>query len=575
MDSKAPLVDYESKPIGVLGGGQLGRMMAEASHRLGVKVIVLDPLGKESPGGQVAYDAIEGSFRDEAKIFELADKCELLTAEIEHINCDSLDKVIEDKKMQVQPAPETIRRIQDKYLQKVHLQKFGIPLPEFIQVDNLEQAYEAGRKFGYPYMLKSRRMAYDGKGNAVVADQNSVVEACAKLGNTDLYAEKWAPFLKELAVMVVRTDDEVRSYPVVETIQKDNICHIVIAPAIGVSQLAMERTSKIASDAIRHIGDGRGIFGVELFLMENDEVLLNEIAPRPHNSGHYTMEGCETDQFENHLRAVANLPLGSCEMRTKHAVMLNILGTGNMKESTDIMDLGRTIPGCGLHWYGKKASSKGRKLAHVTVTADSLSQLKERCNRLGIDLKELNETSSSELTIPTQLNSNSKPVVGIIMGSDSDLPCMSGAAEILDSMQIPYELTIVSAHRTPTRMYEYAQSAANRGIKVIIAGAGGAAHLPGMVAALTSLPVIGVPVKSSTLSGVDSLYSIVQMPRGIPVATVAIGNATNAGLLAARMLGSFMTQYQNSTLEYMTNSEDVVLKKAEKLETEGYKQYHL
>lgn len=164
-------------------------------------------------------------------------------------------------------------------------------------------------------------------------------------------------------------------------------------------------------------------------------------------------------------------------------------------------------------------------------------------------------------------------VVGIIMGSDSDLSVMSEAAKILDEFSVPYELTIVSAHRTPERMYEYAQTAQDRGIKVIIAGAGGAAHLPGMVAAITTLPVIGVPIKTSTLSGVDSLYSIVQMPGGIPVATVAINGALNAGLLAAKILAIFDINIRKKVANYQNTLKQTVEQKASKLEEIGYKAY--
>lgn len=165
------------------------------------------------------------------------------------------------------------------------------------------------------------------------------------------------------------------------------------------------------------------------------------------------------------------------------------------------------------------------------------------------------------------------PQIGIIMGSDSDLPVMSEAAKILDKLGIAYEITIVSAHRTPERMYDYAKTARQRGIKVIIAGAGGAAHLPGMTAALTSVPVIGVPVKTSTLSGQDSLYSIVQMPPGIPVATVAINGAQNAGILAAEILGASDSAVYEKIAAFKEELRQTVEKKAQKLENIGYQQY--
>ncbi|RMA97604.1 5-(carboxyamino)imidazole ribonucleotide mutase [Hydrogenothermus marinus] len=164
-------------------------------------------------------------------------------------------------------------------------------------------------------------------------------------------------------------------------------------------------------------------------------------------------------------------------------------------------------------------------------------------------------------------------MIGIIMGSDSDLPVMKQAADILEQLNISYEMTIVSAHRTPERMYDYAKNAEKRGIKVIIAGAGGAAHLPGMVASLTTIPVIGVPVKTSSLNGIDSLLSIVQMPAGIPVATVAINNAKNAGLLAASIISTFDKEVANRLKEYRKNLKEMVLQKAETLENIGYKEY--
>ena len=165
------------------------------------------------------------------------------------------------------------------------------------------------------------------------------------------------------------------------------------------------------------------------------------------------------------------------------------------------------------------------------------------------------------------------PLVGVIMGSDSDLPVMKAACEMLEKFKIEYECTIVSAHRTPDRLVEYARSARRRGLKVIVAGAGGAAHLPGMVAAMTPLPVVGVPVKTSTLSGNDSLLSIVQMPRGVPVATVAIGNSANAGLLAVRILGASDASLRDAMSSYMRMQESEVLRKAETLESVGFREY--
>jgi phosphoribosylaminoimidazole carboxylase len=288
--------------------------------------------------------------------------------------------------------------------------------------------------------------------------------------------------------------------------------------------------------------------------------ILYAVYHRPHNSGHYTIEACEISQFEMHLRAVLGLPCPAPRMRAPCALMLNVLGRETMDATKSVLHRALSVPGAQVHWYAKLENRPGRKMAHITITADSVAQLRERAELLGVP------ESLHKLPAPG-------PRVGIIMGSDSDLAVMRVAAEVLEEFSVPFELTIVSAHRTPARMYAYAQSAAERGLQVIIAGAGGAAHLPGMVAALTSLPVIGVPVQTSSLGGQDSLLSIVQMPRGVPVATVAIGGAANAGLLAVRMLAAQDKALLSKMDAYLLKQEDEVLRKASKMESGGYKAY--
>jgi phosphoribosylaminoimidazole carboxylase len=290
---------------------------------------------------------------------------------------------------------------------------------------------------------------------------------------------------------------------VVETVHKNSICHLVIAPA-QVDGVVAERAQKVAENAIKTFS-GAGVFGVEMFMMEDGELLLNEIAPRPHNSGHYTIEACETSQYENHLRAVLDMPLGSTHMKVPASIMVNILGeNSDMEACYKPCQEALSVDGATIHLYGKKECRAGRKMGHITVVGESMMQVQSR-------LKPILNAIEPGVERPLTL----QPLVGIIMGSDSDLPVMKVGAKILKDFGIPFELSIVSAHRTPQRMTDYAHSAATRGIKAIIAGAGGAAHLPGMVAAMTPLPVIGVPVKGSSLDGVDSLYSIVQMPVSI------------------------------------------------------------
>ncbi|KAK0557082.1 phosphoribosylaminoimidazole carboxylase ade2 [Tilletia horrida] len=660
----------DSRTVGVLGAGQLGRMFVEAAARLNVRVLLLDS-GDNAPAKQISslqpkpagpdggsqddshLGHINGPFADPEAIRQLAKRSDILTIEIEHVNAGTLQEVLDAKLVNdVQPRPSTISLIQDKYGQKVHLQSKGLPLGDFQQIGSapedpepkstadiaaaqLSDAKHAGDvTFGYPFMLKSRRHAYDGKGNAVVksaADLEATVKALGKEGKQGLYAERWVPFDIEVAVMVVRSvTGEVRAYPAVQTVHRDNICHTVTVPlhphftptkihsANGVSPVARtavgfpdptlaQRAEDIAKKAVASF-EGAGVFGVELFLTQNGRLLINEIAPRPHNSGHYTIEACETSQYENHLRAILGWPLGSTALKVPAAAMINILGLSDL--DADPLAVQRTyamavqalgVPGATVHLYGKQGCRIGRKMGHVTVVgptdaivAERLAKIDDALERARVSVEKGQKSLDSDLTIEGAIQqaakaaetsspsndtassssrspadwSHPRPLVGIVMGSDSDLPTMLPAANILSQFGIPYELTIVSAHRTVDRLTSYARTARSRGLRAIIAGAGGAAHLPGMLAAQTVLPVVGVPVKGSALDGVDSMHSILQMPRGIPVATVAINNSTNGALLAIRMLG--VPAYLDQMETYMRNMEEEVGGKIDRMGQQGW-----
>ncbi|CAI5496320.1 unnamed protein product [Closterium sp. Naga37s-1] len=552
--------------VGVLGGGQLGRMLCEAASPLGIKVAVLDPL-PDAPARPVAFRHVVGSFQDMDTVREFAKKSDVVTVEIEHVNVDALQHLEDDDCIDIEPKPSTIGVIQDKYLQKVHFRNRGVPLPDFVPIPDMAAAEAAGEAFSYPFMLKSRKNAYDGRGNAVVNSQQDIEQAVADLGGFErgLYAEKWAPFIKELAVMVARgRDGEIKSFPVVETTHRDNICNTVLVPA-SVPPAVQQQALRVAELAVGSLA-GAGVFGVELFLMDGDFVLLNEVAPRPHNSGHYSIEACHVSQYEQHLRAVLGLPLGDPSLKVGAAAMVNILGEADGDEgfeiSQAILKQALVVPGASIHWYDKSDMRAKRKMGHVTVVAPTVQEAVRRINAI-----------VPQAMGDGQAGDGRAPQVAIIMGSDSDLPVMKGAAQILEFFQVPFELTIVSAHRTPDRMFSFAQSAHTRGIRVIIAGAGGAAHLPGMLASMSPLPVIGVPVKGSALGGMDSLLSIVQMPRGIPVATVAINNAVNAALLAVRMLGASDPALLDRMVAYQKDLEGMVLEKAGQLETDEWEQY--
>ncbi|KAG5232660.1 Phosphoribosylaminoimidazole carboxylase family protein [Salix suchowensis] len=538
-------------------------MLCQAASEMAIKVMVLDPI-VNCPASSIAYDHMVGSFDDSETVHEFAKRCAVLTVEIEHVDVATMEK-LEQQGVDCQPKASTIRIIQDKYLQKVHFSRHGIPLPDFMQIDGLEGAKRAGDLFVYPLMLKSRRLAYDGRGNAVAKNEEELTSAVNALGGfaRGLYVEKWTPFVKKLAVIVGRgRDNSISCYPVVETIHKENICHVVKAPA-HVTWKIRELAIDIAHKAVSSL-EGAGVFAVELFLTKDGQVLLNEVAPRPHNSGHHTIESCYTSQFEQHLRAVLGLPLGDPSMKTPAAIMYNLLGEDEGEPGFHLAHqlIGRAlnIQGTAVHWYDKPEMRKQRKMGHITIVGSSVGIVEAQ-------LKSMLKDEGSETQTAVS------PCVGIVMGSDSDLPIMKDAAMILNMFGVPHEVRIVSAHRTPEMMFSYALSARDRGIQIIIAGAGGAAHLPGMVASLTPLPVIGVPVRASALDGIDSLLSIVQMPRGVPVATVAINNATNAGLLAVRMLGVGDADLAARMSQYQEDTRDDVLKKAEKLQTDGWESY--
>ncbi|KAH9978161.1 Phosphoribosylaminoimidazole carboxylase [Lactifluus volemus] len=545
-------------------------MLAASASLLNIPVVILD-VGAQAPAKQILAPTtlhlthVDGPFSDPEKIREIAAKVDVLTVEIEHVNVDVLEEVKKSYPLEVHPDPSTIRIIQDKFRQKEHLLSHAIPVASFIPIEPTVQGItDAAASLGLPLMLKSKSLAYDGRGNFVFRDLSHIQDALDFLGKRPLYAEKWVPFIKEIAVMVVRTTSgHVYSYPVVETVHKDNICHLVFVPLRSrVADLPL-RAREIAERAVRSLS-GAGVFGVEMFLLEDGQILVNEIAPRPHNSGHYTIEACETSQYENHLRAILSLPIGSTALKVPSAAMLNLLGASNdMSELTDFAKFALSVPGVSVHLYGKSECRKGRKMGHITLTADSDRRSAPRL------------PGGTYPADPGSGHSHRQPLIGVIMGSDSDLPVMLPAARILDRFSVPYELTIVSAHRTPDRLVEYARSAASRGLRVIVAGAGGAAHLPGMVAAMTALPVIGVPVKGSSLDGVDSLYSIVQMPRGIPVATVAINNGTNAGLLAVRILAAGKPSLVLEMENYLKGLEKEVLDKVEKLDEVGWERYEV
>ncbi|KAJ5454431.1 phosphoribosylaminoimidazole carboxylase [Penicillium daleae] len=562
---------WNSRKVGILGGGQLGRMLVESCNRLNIQANVLD--AENSPAKQISFHDghVTGSFNEREAVRQLAKTCDVMTAEIEHVDTYALEEVASE--VQVEPSWQAIRTIQNKFNQKEHLRKYGIPMADHRElVKNApEELAEFGEQLGYPMMLKSKTMAYDGRGNFRVNSKEDIPEALEALKDRPLYVEKWAYFKMELAVMVIKTKDEVLSYPTVETVQEDSVCKLVYAPARNVSDKINKEAQALARTAVAAF-EGKGAFGVEMFLLEDDSLMLCEIASRIHNSGHYTIEGCALSQFDSHIRAILDLPIPvkSLEIR-QPSIMLNIIGGSAPDTHLKAAEAALSIPNAAIHLYSKGAAKPGRKMGHITVTAATMHEAETMIQPL-IDVVDNIRAQRADIKTKAQPSGPSKPApqVAVVMGSDSDLKTLVPGLKLLEHyFGIEPAVEITSAHRTPDYMAEYAAQAASRGIKVIIAAAGGAAHLPGMAAAHTALPVIGVPVKGSSLDGVDSLYSIVQMPRGVPVATVGINNSINAALLAARILGSFDPAIQRKVESYAEEA------RAENMEKKGTKMREL
>ncbi len=364
--------------IGIVGGGQLGRMLSLAAMPLGFKVIVVDP-GKNSPAAQVGAEQIMGDLYDQAALERLADRADFLTVEIEHLDTKILEDIAKAGKP-VNPAPQTIRLIQDKFKQKEFLHASGVPVAPFCELTDSDSAKKALTKFGNKMLVKTRHGAYDGRGNMVVKNEADIKKAFELFDGKQLYAEAFVPFKKELAVMVARSiAGNVALYPIVQTIHERNICVEVLAPA-PISDQERGKAEKVARNVAKLL-DGAGTFAIEMFLTTDGKVLVNEIAPRVHNSGHYTIEASRTSQFEQHMRAIAGLPLGDTSMVVPAAVMINILGERNGETQLRGLDKVLGIPHTSVHIYGKSPTKVDRKMGHITATGKTIAEARRRARQ--------------------------------------------------------------------------------------------------------------------------------------------------------------------------------------------------
>ncbi|MCH4889943.1 5-(carboxyamino)imidazole ribonucleotide synthase [Acidaminobacter sp. JC074] len=368
-----------NKKIGIIGGGQLGKMMILDAKRLGFKVVTLDPT-EDCPSHSISDTHIVASFHDKEAYKTLAESVDVITYEFEHIDADLLIE-LEEAGHVVYPTASSLKIIQNKFTQKSLLREKGIEMPDFIKVDSLEDLKAAGMKFGYPYMLKATTGGYDGKGNAVVKNEDDIENQYNVLGGgkVDLMAEKFLNFSKEISVLACRgIDGEITVYPVAENIHKDSILDETIVPA-EMTDESQKKAMKMAHD-VMEIFEGVGMFCTEMFLDDEGGIYLNEVAPRPHNSGHYTIEATISSQYEQHIRAITGLPLGDVNLISP-VVMRNILGSGQAGVSlvTGIEETYKN-PRVKVHIYGKASSKPGRKMGHLTVVGNDINQVRKEAN---------------------------------------------------------------------------------------------------------------------------------------------------------------------------------------------------
>ena len=367
------------KKIGIIGGGQLAKMMLPPAQAMGFEVYILDP-DKDCGASWCVKHQVVGSFADPdalQKLAELVGKDGVITFDSEHVGVEEL-RGLQDKGYVIRPCLDSQEKIRDKYLQKLELKKAGLQVAEFEAMRGTADVKEWLSVHGKS-VLKARRFSYDGYGNHVVASVHDAEEGFAKLSknNGGLYIEKFVPYDFEVSVNVARgLNGEYKFYPIVLNEHAHNVLYTTLAPA----DLSADLKNKIikAAEKTADAFKGAGNLGVEMFILKNTgEVLINEIAPRPHNSGHFTIEACKTSQFENHIRGVAGLPLGSTDMVDESAMMLNILGEKGQSGEVIFEGAERALElGFKVHLYGKSEVRGGRKMGHMTFVGSKADTMK-------------------------------------------------------------------------------------------------------------------------------------------------------------------------------------------------------
>ncbi|MDZ7658789.1 5-(carboxyamino)imidazole ribonucleotide synthase [Fodinibius sp.] len=361
--------------LGFLGAGQLARMSGLQAFRYGIQVGVFSDRDENEPVQFMTPHSFTGSYDSVDDLTNFAKTCDVLTLENEFIDSAVLRKAQEQSGTNIFPSPDSFAKIENKFIEKRTFEGAGISVTPYKLVKTVTDLKGFGQNYGWPYVLKSSKGGYDGYGNETVKDIEEAKKAFNELGghdNRDIVAEAFVDFTHELAVQVARNETGHVVYPCCETVQENHICVGVKSPA-PVPQSIQKEAQKIAVKATEAI-DGKGIYAYEFFLTKDGDLLLNESAPRPHNSGHYTIEGCITSQFENHVRAVMGLPLGSTELRASAVAMTNLLGTDERNAKVDNALMALSESDGHLHVYGKLDSRVGRKMGHYTLLGQTVNE---------------------------------------------------------------------------------------------------------------------------------------------------------------------------------------------------------